>query len=147
MWNKFSPFMKNVISSVHGNKCVTGTIHHKCPDIELEGHNRQLGHFKPKKAYPNVRWWIMNLNIQCSYCNGFLGGSEAEHAEYIRKTHGEKALEELLTLSYSRNHTIGQYEYQYILDKIKEYEKMINDRKITYKQLYQKIIDEKFGLF
>lgn len=146
VWRVFSPFMKEVISSVHGNKCVTGRIHHKCPNVELEGANRQLGHFKPKRAYPNVRWWIMNLNLQCAYCNGFLEGSEAEHAEYIRRTHGEQALKDLLKVAYSRNKTTGQYEYKIILEKINLYKKQIKNKSITYPEIYQDIVNTKFGL-
>ena len=110
VWRVFSPFIKDVLSAVYGDKCVTGKIHHKCPNVPLVGANKQLGHFRMKKAYPRVRWWIMNLNLQCAYCNGFLNGSEIEHAEYIKSIHGEEAYRELIRLSNERNSTIGQHE-------------------------------------
>jgi hypothetical protein len=146
VWRVFSPFIKDVISSVHGNKCCTCTIHKRRPVVDLSGQNRQLGHFRMKKAYPRVRWWILNLNLQCSYCNGFLNGAEIEHAEYIRRTHGEEVLEEVIRLSNERNFTIGQYEYKYILDRIKFYKKRLKDRKMKYKDVYHDIINTKFGL-
>ena len=140
VWNKFAPLVKDILMDVYGNKCVT------CSKEELIGRDKQLGHFFPKGAYSSVRWWILNLGIQCSYCNGAKQGATLMFSEWFRKTHGQQALDDITVLAH-KSHSTSQYEYELIIEKVKEYEKMIKSKEITYKQLYKKIIDDKFGLF
>lgn len=64
----------------------------------------------------------------------------------VQKTHGQQALDDITVLAH-KSHSTSQYEYELIIEKVKEYEKMIKSKEITYKQLYKKIIDDKFGLF
>ncbi len=57
----------------------------------------QAGHWKPRGlgggsgAYFDER----NVNLQCCTCNGFEGGKQKEHEEYIVQKHGEKVRDEI----------------------------------------------------
>lgn len=141
VWRVFSPFIKEILENIYGNQCVT------CPKNNLEGNDRQLGHFLPKKAYPTIRWWIENLGIQCSRCNGFKDGEQFKFSKWIEKNLGTKVLTNLMIYAHKPNYTIGQYEYKMMLDKIKFYKEQLKNKKMTHKEIYDDIIKNQFGLF
>lgn len=143
VWRQFSPFIKDVLENVYGNHCVSCPVHRR--NRELIGVDRQLGHFRPKKAYPRVRWWIKNLGLQCSKCNGFLQGASPEFSNWIIKTFGQEDYDYLITIS-RESFNANQLTYYTILEGIAFYKKQIKDKKMTYKEVYDHIIETKFGL-
>lgn len=140
VWNVFAPFIKDMLEDIHGNKCVT------CPKESLVGRDRQLGHFMPKKSYPKVRWWIYNLGLQCGKCNGFEGGNQYKFSLWIKKTYG-KAVLDSIDLICRQNTNVGQYEYNLIISQIKDYKQKVDNKEMTYKEVFNDIINNKFGIF
>lgn len=64
---------RRIIFAKYGNTCYT------CGKQNLEGSNKQLGHFIPKAscgAY--LKYDLRNLRPQCFHCNLNLGGNGAE---------------------------------------------------------------------
>jgi len=139
VWRVFSPFIKSVLEEVFGNRCIS------CGKHPLVGIDRQLGHFRPKIAYPRVRWWIKNLGIQCSRCNGPKQGASHEFAEWIRKHYGQEEYDELIYLS-NQSHPVSQYEYEELLKRIKFYKKRLSSKKMTLREVYDDILNTKYGL-
>ena len=75
------------------------------------------GHFW-KRTHLATRYDERNCNSQCTYCNHFRSGAEAEHAAYILKTYGREVFEELETL-HRRVVKLSRQDYEYIIDKYK----------------------------
>src|SRR5258706_4936773 len=55
---------------------------------------QDAGHFW-KRQHKATRWNPINVAVQCSRCNRFRGGAEAEHAAYIIREYGLAAFQDL----------------------------------------------------
>ena len=140
VWNLFAPLIKDVLEAVFGNKCVT------CGKEDLVGYDRQLGHFRSQAGHPRVRWWIKNLGLQCSSCNGpKYQGKPYEFSLWVAETYGQQGLEELIFLS-NGTYTTTQATYIDVLTRVKEYNRLISDRKMTHREVYEHILETNFGL-
>ena len=68
-------------------RCVTCGKWHLLTDIDA-------GHFW-KRQHRATRWDERNAHPQCTACNHFKGGKEAEHATYILGKYGKAVYDEL----------------------------------------------------
>jgi hypothetical protein len=74
----------------------------KRDEVKLQGRcctcgepGNQAGHFVKRNHY-KVRWNVDNVNLQCSRCNHFLGGNDAEYARFIINIYGIDRFEWLM---------------------------------------------------
>lgn len=68
-------------------------------DKEVEGSNRQVGHFIPNSVGGALlRYNLDNLRIQCYYCNINLGGNGSEFYRRLLKEKGKKHIDNLFAL-------------------------------------------------
>ena len=66
--------------------CTCGTT---APDIKYDA-----GHYRTRKAAPELRYELTNIHIQCSQqCNVFGSGMRAEYREFIKGVYGSDHLE------------------------------------------------------
>lgn len=66
--------------------CTCGT---SAPDIKYDA-----GHYRTRKAAPELRYELKNIHIQCSLqCNQYGSGMRAEYREFIRNVYDDKTLE------------------------------------------------------
>jgi hypothetical protein len=68
-------------------------------DKEVDGSNRQLGHFIPNSVGGALlRYNLDNLRIQCYYCNINLGGNGSEFYRRLLKDKGQEYIDNLFKL-------------------------------------------------
>lgn len=66
--------------------CTCGT---DAPDIKYDA-----GHYRTRKAAPELRYELTNIHIQCSQqCNVFGSGMRNEYREFIKKQYGQEHLD------------------------------------------------------
>ena len=72
----FSLFIRNRDSVAMKGRCCT-----------CGAPGNQAGHFV-KRSYKAIRWHPQNVHLQCTKCNHFLDGNEAEYSRFIINTYG-----------------------------------------------------------
>lgn len=135
VWSVFTKLAK----LIHGNTCCT------CGKENLEGSDCQGGHFKPKKAFPAVRFWINNVHPQCTGCNFYRQGMEYEHSLHIIKAHGQDALDEICEHMHKSVH-LTQADLHYLKDTFQTLLKKLETKKMTTQEAYQFLTKNKIGL-
>lgn len=79
-------------------------------DKEVDGANRQLGHFIPNSVGGALlRYNLDNLRIQCYYCNINLGGYQAEFYRRLLKEKGQEHIDNLFKLKGQTVKAIDHY--------------------------------------
>lgn len=79
-------------------------------DKEVDGSNRQLGHFIPNSVGGALlRYNLDNLRIQCYYCNINLGGNGSEFYRRLLKENGQEYIDKLFTLKGQTTKAIDHY--------------------------------------
>jgi hypothetical protein len=73
----------------------------RCVTCGASGHYGEMdaGHFW-KRQHQATRFDPRNSHVQCTWCNRFRGGAEAEHSAYIIREYGLEVFEDL-----ERRHT------------------------------------------
>ncbi len=84
----------NRIVRTMSNACYT------CQKI-LEFKDRQAGHHFSRGAHSAARYEFDNLRVQCSGCNMYKSGEQAEFAYFLRKELGDQRYEDLYKLAHS----------------------------------------------
>jgi len=91
-------------------------------DKEVDGSNRQLGHFIPNSVGGAIlRYNLDNLRIQCYYCNINLGGNGSMFSRNLLRDKGQKYLDDLFLLRQQSVKAI--YHYLKLLEEYKKIEK------------------------
>ncbi len=86
------------------------------------------GHFLKKSKYPAIRYYTLQINPQCVYCNQYQDGEVGKYEEYMRKRFGDEKVDWLMSqLRVSRNYTVEYLEkYLRVMGKrIKRYEEKL----------------------
>jgi len=91
-------------------KCCTCGGLHKMNDIDN-------GHFVRRDVL-TLRWEFFNCHPQCTRCNQYLDGSEAEHLLYIEKEHGRDVVDELMASKRAWKSKIYKPNKERLIDKI-----------------------------
>lgn len=88
LWDVFSEWVRRKDSTTEGTaRCVTcGALAHWS--------QMDAGHFW-KRQHQATKFDPFNVAVQCTRCNRFRGGAEAEHAAYIIKEYGLIVFDEL----------------------------------------------------
>ena len=75
----------------------------------------EAGHFIPRQ-HASVRWDERNVHGQCSRCNRWLHGDQAEYYIALVKKYGQPTVDELMKLKHvTKKYTIS--ELQALLEK------------------------------
>lgn len=90
--------------------------------------NTDAGHYIPKTAGLSIYFSEQNVNAQCTGCNRFRHGNQAQYALALRRKYGEQILEKL---DWERKQSIQ-------INNI-EYERLIKLYKQKVKELKGKI--------
>lgn len=86
-------------------------------DKEVDGSNRQLGHFIPSSVGGALlRYNLDNLRIQCYYCNINLGGNGSEFYRRLVAEKGEDHVNKLFELKKQSVKAIDHYKM--LLEKL-----------------------------
>lgn len=94
---------RRITLAKYGDTCFT------CGKQNLEGSNRQLGHFIPKASCGAfLKYDLRNLRIQCMHCNINLGGNGAE---YYRRMVAEIGQEEVDKIFQDKNITVKAIDF------------------------------------
>lgn len=94
-------------------------------DREVDGSNRQVGHFIPKAACPaELKYNLDNLRIQCYHCNINLGGNQSEFYRRLEKDCGKEYIDNLFKLK----HSLVKADELWYEKKIKEYEQYSQEK-------------------
>jgi len=90
--------------------------------------NGDAGHFIGKGfgGKSGVRYDERNINLQCRSCNRFQEGNKLEYRKFMLDSYGEKVVEELQRLHFTRNYT----------------DKDLEGLKLYYQQAYKELTDE-----
>jgi hypothetical protein len=82
----------------------------------------QAGHFI-KRQHRSVRWDERNVHVQCVYCNKWRNGEEGQHGDYIIRTHGIDAHQDLFRLK----HQVKKYTRSDLEALITEYKTKLKE--------------------
>lgn len=102
--------------------CTCGTT---APDIKYDA-----GHYRTRKAAPELRYELTNIHIQCSQqCNVFGSGMRSEYRDFITGVYGSDHLEWL-----DGKHDSLKVKFPHWSDyenEIKRYRKLLRDNGVT----------------
>lgn len=79
------------------------------------GDGAECGHFI-KRGSHGVRYDERNCNVQCTRCNHFLGGNDAQYAVYIIDTYGRAVRDELESWR-GKEHKMYRSDYLELIEK------------------------------
>lgn len=97
---------------------------------EVDGSNRQVGHFIPKAACPaELKYDLDNLRVQCYHCNINLGGYQSEFYRRLEKDCGKPYVNRL----FKAKNSLVKADKLWYEKKIAEYEKINEDNSIHSK--------------
>lgn len=107
---------REIIFKKYGNTCYT------CRAPNLEGSNRQLGHFIPSSVGgAGLRYELQQLRPQCFRCNISFSGNWPAYLERMTKELGKPAVEALL----KRRAAYTKCDRLFYEAKIAQYQKLI----------------------
>lgn len=113
-WDAFSKFIRKVDADENGMV--------KCFSCRKVAHWKEMdaGHYIPKSISLALRFYVKNVNVQCTACNRFRHGNLTEYALALKKKYGDGILEELDEIRREgEGHRISESEYQELYDKYK----------------------------
>ena len=88
-------------------------------DKEIDGSNKQLGHFIPNSVGGALlRYNLNNLRLQCYYCNINLGGNGSEFYRRLVKEQSQEYVDDLFKLKGQTTKAIDHYTT--LLDEYKQ---------------------------
>lgn len=102
--------------------CTCGTT---SPDIKYDA-----GHYRTRKAAPELRYELTNIHIQCSLqCNQYGSGMRSEYRDFIKAVYGDEHLDWL-----DGKHKSLKEQFPHWSDyeaEIKRYRNLLRDNGIT----------------
>ena len=88
-------------------------------DKQVEGANKQLGHFLPKGSCPaDLKYEMKNLRWQCWFCNIRMGGNGAEFMKRLIRDEGQLYVDELFERKYKGTMGKSRDIYTQLIEEI-----------------------------